>query len=307
MFGLCALSKRINLYVLFFSLFFSSPAVFAQGIFSSPTPSPRAASINLAAQSQKGTIVGEEAQIYQDPDFDAQVIAVLKLGGIYVISKSRKGPFYKIRIKSGVIGWIADTDVRPGIFKVNAENKEEAEAELEEKVETGKPFFATRYRGPVVEFVNYTEETMGKERSSHLPFYGIKWAGFNTLIKGEIYTDSSLLFYSGAPSYYQDLTGKSAEGFILNAQFLFQTVDNISRSVLYYYGFGPVARFSHFSLQLAEAANTNSYAADDLALGAVFDMGIAVRFKKLSLRGDAKYYWEKTKYSAFGINFGWEF
>lgn len=261
------------------------------------------------AQAQRGTIVEDEAQVYQDADFDAPVIAVLKTGSVYSISTNKKGPFYKIRLKPGLVGWIADSDVRPGVIKVTPETHEEVRQEKKQREEeqNRKPFFASRYWGPSFEYVNYTEDTMGQERSSGTLFYGLKWSGFNTLFSGEIYTDSDILFSSGAPKYYQDVTGQSAGGFIVNAHFLFQTVDNLSRSALFYYGFGPMLRYSHFDLHLLSGGNVIGYSADDMSLGAVFDVGLAYRLGRASLRSDAKYYWEKSKYWSLGLNLGWEF
>ena len=283
MYGLCVLNR----FTLWICVFFFSTVVWAQ--------------------SQQGTVI-EETQIYQDADFDAPVIAVVKPGGVYSISTKKKGPFYKIKIKQGMIGWIADSDIHVGVIKNSASaQKKKIEEERERERDTRRPFFATRYWGPAFEYMNYTEDTMGKERTAGLLFYGLKWSGYNTLIGGEIYTDSNLLIYSGAPSYYKDVTGQSAGGFIVNANFLFQTINPITPSALYFYGFGPALRYSHFDLHLPNGATTIGYSADDMALGAVFDFGLAFRLSRVSLRADAKYYWEKNKYFAGGASLGFEF
>ena len=262
------------------------------------------------AQAQKGTIVGEDAQVYRDPDFDAPVIATLKPGQVFAISKGKKGPFYKIRLKRGTVGWIADSDIRAGVLKVTETTQAEAQEEKEKKEaeESLNPFFASRYWGPVVEYLNYTEDTMGQERSAGVMFYGLKWSGFNTLFSGEVYTDANLLFSSGAPSYYKDATGQSAGGYIINANFLLQTVTPVGTSALWYYGFGPMLRYSHFDLHLYDGTQVNAYSADDMALGVVFDVGAAYRIsRKFSVRTDAKYYWEKNRYFGIGLGVGYDF
>ncbi len=136
-------------------------------------------------------------------------------------------------------------------------------------------------------------------------FYGIKFNGYNTLFEGDIYTDANLLFHVGAPNYYSDYTGRSSDGFIVMANFLFQTVLPQSKMHLLYYGFGPMFKYSHLTIDVPNGANkTISYAADDMAFGAIFDVGLAFRLGTLSLRTDAKYYWERTKYYGFGFESG---
>ncbi|WP_295906192.1 SH3 domain-containing protein [uncultured Bdellovibrio sp.] len=282
MFGSCVLNKRLCL--LFIALLFP---------------------VLSWAAAQQATVITDGALIYQDADFDAPVIQTLKRGGVYNISTGKKGPFYKIRLKPGTVGWIADTDLKMGVVKL-APPPEEKKL-FDKKEERKKPFFATRYRGPALDFINFTEDTLGKERSEYLPFYGVKFNGFNTIISGEIYAEGNIMFHVGAPSYYTDVTKKSADGFIFISNFLLQTVSPMSKSNLFYYGFGPMFKYSHFTLEVPNGTKTLSYSADDMNLGAVFNVGMAFRLGSLSLRTDAKYYWERVKYYGFGLNLGWEF
>lgn len=257
--------------------------------------------ITRAQTAQKATVVLDGALVYQDADFDAPVIATLKLGEVYDISRAKKGPFHKIRIKPGTVGWVADVDVKPGIIKIKPPEKEKKERRK-------KPFFAARYRGPTFDYINFTEDTLGEERSAGMLFYGVKFNGFNTLMEGEIYTEGNILFHIGAPQYYSDYTKKGADGFIVMANFLFQTVLPQSKSMLFYYGFGPMFKYSHFSLEVPNGTQTLNYSADDMNLGVVFNVGLAFRLgESLSLRTDAKYYWERSRYYGLGLNLGWEF
>ncbi|WP_374028860.1 SH3 domain-containing protein [Bdellovibrio bacteriovorus] len=257
------------------------------------------------AQAQQATVMLEGALVYQDADFDAPVISTLKRGGVYSVSTKKKGPFYKIRLKPGTTGWIADTDVKPGVIKLAEPEKNQPSEEKKDK--RRKPFFASRYRGLDIEMINFTEDTMGEERSASMIFYGVKFNGFNTMFTGDIYTDANIIFAPSAPSYYADETGKSADGFIFIADFLLQTVLPKGKSMLFYYGFGPMFKYSHFNLELPNGTKTISYSADDMSLGAVFDLGMAFRLGPVSLRTDAKYYWERSRYYGLGLNFGWEF
>lgn len=287
MFGLCALNRKLMLMAAILLLPF----------------------ISAAQSAQNATVILDGALVYKDADFDAPVITTLKRGDIYRISKNTKGPFYKIRVKPGMIGWVADVDVKPGIVKLAPPPQAPKELKpLEgEGLPKNKPFFATRYRGPVLMMVDYSEKTLGKERSAQTLFYGLKFNGFNTVFSGEIYTDANLLFFSGAPDYYSKMTGRGSEGFIFIADFLLQTVLPQNKWLLFFYGFGPMFKYSHFKLEVPDGGSTTMYTADDMNLGVVFDLGWGFQIGKASLRVDAKYYWEKTKYLGYGLNLGWEF
>lgn len=282
MFGLCALNRGISALAFFLLI-----------------------PINGWAQAQQATIINDGAMVYQDADFDAPVIDTLKRGAVHNISKGKKGPFYKIRVKAGSVGWIADSDLKLGVVKLP--NSKQIKEEREVRERRKRPFFAARYRGPTFEYINYTEDTLGKERSAGLLFYGIKFNGFHTVLDGDIYTDANIIFHSGAPTYYADYTKKSADGFIFMANFLLQTTLPQSKWHMAYYGFGPMLKYSNFALQVPSGTKTLNYTAADMAVGALFDLGLAFRFGGLSLRTDAKYYWERSQYYGFGINLGWEF
>lgn len=286
MYGLCALSKYLYLFLFILVL----------PIFS-------------WAQAQQATVINDGSFVYQDPDFDAPVIDTLKLGAVHNISKTKKGPFYKIRVKPGILGWIADTDVKLGALKIKSSQKlkEGAIPKSDQKAKKRKPFFATRYRGPAVELINYTEETLGRERSANLLFYGMKFNGFHTIFDGEIYTDANILFHVGAPDYYKESTKKNADGFIFIANFLLQTPSPIGKNGLFYYGFGPMLKYSNFNLDVPNGTGTLTYTAADMAAGVLIDLGLAFRWSQFSLRTDAKYYWEKSKYYGLGLSLGWEF
>ncbi len=138
-------------------------------------------------------------------------------------------------------------------------------------------------------------------------FYGLKFNGYNTVFDGEIYTDANLLMHFGAPDFYSDATGKSSEGLILIGNFLLQTTFPQGKSRIFFYGFGPMLKYTHYALQVPDGVDSKTYNADDLNLGAVFNLGYSFRVSDLSLHFDAKYYWEETSYYGLGLNLGWEY
>lgn len=263
------------------------------------------------AQSQQATVINDGALVYQNDDFDAPVISTLKKGAVYFISTGKKGPFHKIRLKPGSIGWVADTDVKAGVHKIAAPTKDKTKPkplfEVENPDSKVKPFYATRYRGLSYDSIYFTEETVGGSQAEYVPFVGVKFYGFDTLFDGEIYTEANILFAPAAPKYYEEITRRSAGGFIFLTNFLFQTPTPRGKNAMTFYGFGPMLKYSQFNLEVPDGARTLNYSAVDMTVGAVFNFGLGFRISRVAMRIDAKYYWEKTQYYGFGANLGLDF
>lgn len=257
--------------------------------------------------------------VYSAPDFDAPVVTTLKVGGVYDISTGKKGAFYKIRLRPGSVAWIADNDIHPGIVKeaiayAEAQKKQKHEAkknaadeEADFSKKPKKPFDMQRFRGPSLDMVQYREATLGGHPTDNLLFYGFKVAGPNTMFEGDTNTEANLMVHMGAPSYYKKATGNTADGWIFMTHFLFENTNPVSRNYNYFYGFGPMFRYSHFNLGLTSAGKTVNYSADDMTLGAVFNFGLAFKISDYALRLDAQFYWEKQMYAGGGLSFGFPF
>jgi hypothetical protein len=137
--------------------------------------------LSAEAQSQKAMVINQGAMVYKEADFDAPVLGELKAGQVYDVSLTQKGPFYKIRVKPGVLGWIADTDIRLSKGgKLDLKKGAKAPEKTEEKKnflekKRARSFYASRYRGPTLAMLSYSENTMGALRSQSLPFMDLKW------------------------------------------------------------------------------------------------------------------------------------
>lgn len=283
------------------------------------------ASLTASAQTvQKGTVTGEDAEVYKDADFDSAIIAGVKRGEVYDISVGKKGPFYKIRLKPGTTGWISDDNIRPGVGRVHKKPEKTVKKKKglfsdpvkdvpeHDELSKNRSIERKRFRGAVLEFMNYKEDTMGAVyEQSNLLLYGFKVSGNNTVIDGEIYVDSEILFHNGAPNYYSTATGNGAGGFMIFANMLFQTDIPQGREDMFFYGFGPAFKFTHFEAGLSNdptPGKSRSYSLDDMTLGAVFDAGYAHTIgTDYALRFDARYYWESTRYFSFGMAFQFDF
>ncbi len=268
------------------------------------------------SQSVIAEVVGEFPYAYEQPDFDSPVIANLKPGTFYYVSKQQYPfGFHKVQLQKNKAAYVSSSEIKivsADYIKQKKKFKNDPKAaadelvkekqEQEEKATNQKPIYASRYRGLIIENQNFTEDTMSKTRSAPLLFFGYRQVGYNTLFSGEMSTDAAILFHSGAPEYYQDITGYTAGGWIVNAHFTFDMIVPMGPSRMLSYGFGPMLKYSHFEtfLKNTSGAGSTSYTLDDLNLGAVLRVGVAVRWGSVSIRSDVKYFIESTRY--VGIN-----
>lgn len=283
------------------------------------------------AQNQWAKAVGEYPYVYAQPDFNAPVLAELERGKNYVISKQKFSElFYKISVKPGLVGYVSDVEVQvsggaPGggpqgktplksplhkpidkqiDKKLNPKKNVKKEKAEPPRLDNRKPFYATRYRGVIVESMNYAEDTMSKHRTANLTFFGYRVCGFNTLFSGEMSTDASVRVYFGAPKYYEEITGQPASGWIIHTDFTFDTLYPQGKNHLISYGFGPMFKYSHLVASLKNTTNAfnTDYPMDDMTLGVLFRLGIAFRINNMSLRSDVKYYMESQRYFAYNLS-----
>ena len=278
MFGFCVFKKFAVCSLLGGLGFFSSLAM----AFAAPAPAGNSAS--------RGFVLHDGAAVYQKADFDSSVIAYLQAGKIFEISGKTFGAFYRIRVKPGMIGYIADSDIKSSRKKNQEAAAEAANAPAKKKKK--HPFGFTQYAGLEFAYVNYREDTMGIKPTASLTFVGAKLSGPNLVVSGAMTTDVNFLLSYGAPSYYSQTTGNSAAGWIFISDFLFVTNFPQGRNALLYSGFGPMLRYSKFDVQLGKA----QYSLEDMALGAVFTAGLGLRAGRFALRSEIQYYWEKMQY-----------
>jgi hypothetical protein len=264
------------------------------------------------ATAARGKVRSEEAVVYKSANFDSPVIAKLPAGGVYYISSVLfNGAFYRIMVKRNLIGYVADYQIDPlsgataAAPKVNTERKKTKPSKNKEKAEARKeppqrPLSLTRYGGFEYASIDYKEHTMGGNYHEGLSFFGAKFSGPDLLVSGPFTMDINLLMHFGAPGYYKTATGNSADGFVFLADVMFESTVPMTAKTMIFYGFGPMFHFSKFNLQLGTAPSKKNYVAEDMNLGAVFNLGGALRLnRRWGLRGEARYYWEKATYIGF--------
>ena len=145
---------------------------------------------------QKGIVNVPEADVYQDENFDSEVIDNLKSGETYQVSDKVYGQFYKIKLKSGKIGYIADyelkingkefqdepfkeglEEIKPPLKKSPLRKKSKAKAQADPQFDEDsedESFFKEHFSGVTLQLINLHEETMGSVQVDNLYAIGFK-------------------------------------------------------------------------------------------------------------------------------------
>jgi hypothetical protein len=246
----------------------------------------------------KARVLNEGANVYQEPNFDSEIIGDLGEGQtITIYPKKYYGIFYLVVFSNKQKGFVADID----ISLKNSTNPDNQDAESRPLKSQNKnkavrpprplrPITYTPLHGFSFSSIRYREDTMSLKPTEALSFFGLKLSG-PKLLDG-FPTDLDFQFYSGAPKYYEKGTGNQADGFILLTDLIFLTPIRESMNFLAFYGFGPMMKHSEFNVTL----NQKSYSLVDSNLGFVFTGGAAGRIGPVVLRSEIKFHWERMTY-----------
>lgn len=260
-------------------------------------------SVGCSAWSvQKARIVEPEIEVYQAADFDSEILEVVREGENYLVSNKSYGPFYRIKLKDGRIGYIVDyaLDIE-GRGRVQARDfdqlelaeakkkqSSESRARQQEIDDDEESFFGDTYQGPFVQLLNYHEKSFGGEQIANLYTVGYKsvnqlaWSAMATL---------------GAPAFYAEKTGGSASGFQLWGDIgISNTIANIQRNEIRL----GVTLFAHLA---AIKVNTpaRSYDLHDVTAGLALEGSFFVKFDRHALDFSVKYFFDRASYAGFGL------
>ncbi|HVK60228.1 MAG TPA: hypothetical protein VM432_01710, partial [Bdellovibrionales bacterium] len=176
---------------------------------------------------KKAVVITQGAQIYEKPDFDANVIGTVQAGKSVVVSSGTYGAFvkfYKIRVGK-TLGYIADIDVKvagksaagkSAKTKTQSSEKKPSKksAERERKEPKPEPLYFSRFIGLDVGKIWFKEGISGIDAKEGLLTYGLRVTGPDVLLEGAI-LDWNLILHYGAPSYYDQLSATKPAGFVL--------------------------------------------------------------------------------------------
>ena len=266
-------------------------------------------------KAQWGVIVEEGTAVYQRPDFDSPVIDYLKQGHKLRISrksyqsKSGFGSFFKVRLREKVYGYVSDSEVTAEFKGDPSSDPEDKKSETNEQFElandpyANEPVFFTRYLGGSLSFVNYSEKIAGRWFHSSTPMLGLKITGPGSLID-DVPLDFNLMFSFGPPQYYERVLPGPHSGFFVIADAVFQLPLAEWKNGMMTYGLGPMLTFTNFNLIVGNRGVENQ----ELRFGAVLMGGVSHRvWRRLVMRGELKYYWEKSQYFGYLFTAQWPY
>ena len=275
-------------------------------------------------QGQDGVVRVDGAAVYEVQNFDAPVKEYLDSGKVYKISKKvypgigGLGSFYKIRLRQGVFGFIADTDIAPRKKGAESESEPRPKAATTEEVlpkemaigrdDEGEndddgavksELYIRRYFGLGYSSLNYAEQISNNVKNATTPLFAIKLTGPTKFLGGNP-LDISFLLTTSAPSFYQKIAS-STSGAMLIADILPFYPLSDAKNYLFYYGVGLMGRYSRWSVNLRNQPSAPAIDSEELALGLEGALGLAVLVQpKVAVRADARYYYEKQKYFGMG-------
>lgn len=249
---------------------------------------------------QKGVINSDDSDIYGNADFDSDIVANVRKGETFLISDKTYGAFYKIKLKSGKVGYIPDNlvDVNGKPFeekpfgdeiKTPSKKSKVSQKNEEEKFDEDDEPFDFNKRGVTLQLINYHEDTMGALRVDDLVAIGYKSISDATW---------EVMAAFKAPKYYAEKTGGSAQGFNLWADYGINNTISISkRSALRYSG----SLLGHYS-KINVQTPAKSYDLQDVTVGVVLETGFMLQFKKITFDLSLKYFFDRSNYGGLGLS-----
>lgn len=275
-------------------------------------PNKKITTVKPKVSVAKASIIRDDAEIFKAASFDSQIIGYVKSGGPYTISKDPIGPFYKIKLQDGRIGYIADSDldiegkgrVQPKSVFDNVDPLAGKPAEVfqafqddEEDYESDYSQLERTYHGIFLSLINYHENTMGGVQIADLFALGYKFVPYYSDYGSSVSWDVNVAFK--APDYYEKITSASTSGMTIWGGVQIAGVNIWAKDRLIRYGIGPFLKYSHYSIKGLK----KSYVLQDLSVGAMAEAGLIFKFSKTAFDVGLRYYWDKEAYGALTAGF----
>lgn len=265
------------------------------------------AQVLLAAQ--KARIVSGEVDVYAAQDFDSEILETVRQNEVYWVSDKTYGPFYRIKLKSGRIGYIPDHELdiegkgpfrpKPFIGEESASKKsnlKEPKSRVDQEIEVNEEMIeewddqaAFSFHSLSLNLINFHERTMDGTQVSDLYAVGYKrvrpdfiWGVMATL---------------SPPKYYEQKTGGSATGFSVWGDFGANYYLPFTSRLMARISPGLTIRYSLVNLK----TNIRSYDLQDLTLGVFFEGGLMVRVYKSYFEVSLRLNHEKNTYGGIGL------
>lgn len=260
--------------------------------------------------AQRAEVIIDGAMVYKKGDFGAPVLGYLRKGKLVKISNKNYGPFYKVKLRQGVIGYISDIDIRivsgPGGRKLrtakNPRNRRSSKSKRPQKDARVKSYW-----GLSLAMVNFTDRfkvTSGIESteatySSQTMFLMLNRTAPFSFLDGVVNLDFNLGISAATPSIYTDISSQSSGYVLLTDVSLMMPLHFLrGKNFFTYFGAGLMASHSIIDLYL----NGTTLPIGKTRVGASITGGGAYTMGKFLFKFEPKYYFEEERY--LGFHFG---
>lgn len=265
---------------------------------------------SLAAQKAK--IINPAADIYADADFDSDILETVREGETFLISDKLYGPFFRIKLKSGKIGYVPDTDLYiegkgrvvpkgegdgdtdedPFLSDMDEPKKAKSKKNspnLKKKRDFEEDEEDFTLHGVTLQLINYHEDTLGSIQVDDLPAIGYK--NLSDPIAWEVIASFKV------PKYYSDKLKASTRAIHIWSGFGFSNELPLLPNWSARYGGGLMAHASFVNVD----APQKSYDMQDLTVGAYVEGALIVKIASLRYDLSIKYLFDKQSYGGLGF------
>jgi hypothetical protein len=252
-----------------------------------------------ADDNSGAVVVTEGAMVYNKADFDSQVIGYYQAGQKVTVSKKRFGPFYRVKFKQGVWGYISDVDIKTGdsasLPKDSGSRKDDA-ADLPGS-SSSKHIFNSFYLGIAGASVQYRELLARQEYSDSLIFYGIRATLPVSFLSGLFLMDLTALTTSTVPNYYKQVSSIAPSGMaaLVDLQLQYGLMNFSRRKGWLYIGAGPLFGYTRYLVEIRGSKSD----LEEAKAGMSFSVGASYSLGRFALKFEPRYYLERTQYLGF--------
>ena len=256
--------------------------------------------------------------VYSKPDFDAPVSDYLPFKSkLWVTKKAVPGVgglglFHHVRYKDKA-GFVVDTDIRitskdvdstdvPKKKSAHQHHEKKTSSVDDEKVDGRETVFFKRYVGGALALVNFTEKFSGQKFSDQMLMYGLRMSGPGTLFDGPP-LDVNIWFSVQKPGYYSKFTSTPPQGFLMFGDFMVVLPFYEGTNTMVTYGLGAMWTYTSYKVQV----KNSRFDSQEFRIGADLGLGVTHRFGRYAVKGDVKYYYEKTQYLGWIASFQTEY
>lgn len=258
--------------------------------------------------AKRAVVIVDGAMVYKKGDFGSPVLGYLRKGKKVKVSNKTYGPFYRVKLRQGIVGYISDVDVKVFGKSSVASRKNKRRSRARRKAYRGRPVIAGKKFGLGFSSVNYVDRfpVDGAEKvlSSSTSMLTAKYSKPFDYLDGAMISDITVGMTLGTPALYNDFSVNPASGFVVVGDYslLMPVRSMTNRKSSIYWGAGLGFSYSNVKISTYISSVLADVPAEDFRIGGSLTAGYAYRInRKYIFKFEPKFYLEKERY--YGLHF----